>query len=210
MRVFDAPVDQKRRPRRPLRGRQDPACERHVVRRRRRQSPRQGGRGHDGHRLRRGGNRAQAHARVEPRLARMEQDEGQPRRYAGHRELPERHARRHACHRCRTRRGRRGRRRPGTDRGGLAGRAGIEPAPAHRLQPLRSRTRQPRAIARVAARHVRPHRGTDHDSDRPGARLPRRHRSGRDEGADVQDGRERRDDRGRHPFGSGRRGAGRA
>src|ERR671921_650210 len=35
------------------------------------------------------------------------------------------------------------------------------PAPPDRAQPARSRARQPRSLARVAARRVRPHRDSD-------------------------------------------------
>ena len=51
------------------------------------------------------------------------------------------------------------------------------------LEPARSRARQPRPRARLAARRVRPHGDPDADSDRRRERLPRRRRSGGDEGA---------------------------
>ncbi len=63
-----------------------------------------------------------------------------------------------------------------------------------RGQPVRSRARQPRALAGVAAQHVRPDGGADHHPDRAGTGLPRRHRPGLDEGVHVQDGWQRRDD----------------
>ena len=53
-------------------------------------------------------------------------------------------------------------------------------------EPARSRARQPRAVARVAARRVRPHRHPDPAADRRGEGLRRRGRPGGDEGVHVR------------------------
>ena len=71
----------------------------------------------------------------------------------------------------------------GLDREGLgSGRRARHPA-HHRAEPARPRARQPRAIARVAARRVRPHGDSDPAADRRGEALHGRHRSRGDEGA---------------------------
>ena len=76
----------------------------------------------------------------------------QPHRHAGHRQLSERRARRAARRRRRAGRRRRGGRRHGADRKGVGrGRRARAAAPG-RGQPPRSRAREPRALAAVAAR----------------------------------------------------------
>ena len=82
------------------------------------------GRRHHGDRLRRRRNLPQAHPLRRARLRRVEQDQNQLHRHAGHGELPQRRARRAARRRCRPRRRRRGRRRRGLDREGLGRRRG--------------------------------------------------------------------------------------
>ena len=59
-------------------------------------------------------------------------------------------------------------------------------AAAHRPQPPRPRARQPRALARVAARRVRPHGDPDPAADRRGEGLPRRRRPRGDEGVHLR------------------------
>ena len=58
------------------------------------------------------------------------------------------------------------------DREGLGARPRSSTLPRHRrAQPARSRARQPRPLARVAARRVRPHRHPDPAADRRGEGL---------------------------------------
>ena len=72
-------------------------------------------------------------------------------------------------------------------------------AAAHRAEPARPRARQPRAIARVAARRVRAHRHPDPAADRRGEGLRRRGRPRGDEGVHVRERRQRQAGRRRHP-----------
>ena len=57
---------------------------------------------------------------------------------------------------------------------------------AHRPEPAGPRAREPRAVARVAARRLRPDGDPDPAADRRREGLPRRRRSRRDEGVDVR------------------------
>ena len=152
---------------------QDPAGLGDALRRGRRQPAGPGGRRDDGHRLRRRGDRPQAHARLEPRPRRVEQDQDQHHRHAGVRQLPERRARRPARGRHRAGRRRLGGRRRGADREGLGHRRGVRPAAHRRAEPARSRARQPRALARVAAQRLRP-RGRARDPSRSARRSASR------------------------------------
>ena len=136
----------------------------------------------------------------QPRLRRVEQDQDQLHRHAGHRQLPQRRARRAA----RRRRGAGRRRRACTASRCRPRRCGTTAdelgAAAHRrAQPPRSRARQPRPLARVAARRVRPHGHPDPAADRRGEGLRRRRRPRRDEGVHVRQRRQRQADRRRDP-----------
>ena len=88
------------------------------------------GRRDHGDRLRRRRDRPQAHPLRQPRLRRVEQDQNQLHRHAGHGELPERCARRAARRRCGDRGRRCGGRRRGVDREGLGRRRGAGAAAA--------------------------------------------------------------------------------
>ena len=83
--------------------------------------------------------------------------------------------------------------------------AALEPAAHRRRQPPRSRARQPRPHARVAAPRLRPRDRPDPAADRRGEELHRRRRPGPHEGADVRRRRQRQDDRRRDSRGAGRR-----
>ena len=153
-----------------------------------------------GDRLRRRSDRPQAHARVQPRLRRVEQDQDQLHRHAGHRQFPERRARGAAGRRRGAGGRRRGRRRRGLDREDVGRGRGARAAAAHRPQPAGPRARQPRALARVAARRVRPDGHPDPAADRRGEGLPRRRRPRVDEGLDLRrPTRSGKADRGRRP-----------
>ena len=100
---------------------------------------------------------------------RVEQDQDQPHRHAGHRQPPERHARGAARRRRGPGRGRRRLGRPGPDRSGLEAAPTSRPAAPHRRQPARPRACQPRPVARIAARGLRPLGRSDHPPARRGA-----------------------------------------
>ena len=87
-----------------------------LSRRRHGQPIREGRRRDHRDRLRRRRDREKAHPVGQPGLCRVEQDENQPHRHAGHGQLPERRARRPARRRRRAGRRRRRRRRDGADR----------------------------------------------------------------------------------------------
>ena len=70
--------------------------------------------------------------------------------------------------------------------------AALGPAAHRRPQPPRSRPRQPRALARVAAPRLRPRDRPDPAAARRGEGVHRRRRPGPDEGADVRRRRQRR------------------
>ena len=154
------------------------------------------GRRHVGDGLRRRSDRAQAHPRIQPRLRRVEQDQDQLHRHAGHREFPERRAggasgrgRGARRRRCRLRRG-------GLDREDVGLRRRARRAADHRPQPAGPRAREPRAVGGVVAWRVRTHGHSDSASYRRREGFSRRDRSRLDEGMDLSKRRERQGDGG--------------
>ena len=158
---------------------------------------RKGGRRHDGHRFRRRRDCAQAHPLGQPRLRGVEQAQDQRHRYAGHRQLPERARAALTVADAAARGGRCGGRRDGADREGLGSRRGAAAAAHRRAEPHRSRSGEPRSVAPVAARVLRPDGDPDPAADRRGERLQGRRRSREPQGIHLPDRRERQVHRGR-------------
>ena len=148
----------------------------------------------DGHRLRRRRNRPEAHAVGQPRLGRVEQDQDQFHRHAGHGQLPVRCAGRPARRRRGAGRRRCRRRRRGADREGLGRSRCAGAAAPGGGQSARSRSREPRAHARPRCARPEPHRHPGAVAARRGAGFTRRRRPDWHEGVDICHRRQRQGD----------------
>ena len=153
---------------------------------------------------------AQALPGLEPRARRVAQDQDQPHRHPGHGQLPHRRALGAARGRGRRGGGGLGARRRGADREAVGRRGRRQPAADRGARPARSRTRQPGALARLAASRLRARDRADPAADRRGKELQGRGRPGTHARIHLCRQRQRRDDGRRHPgghAGGGRSGA---